>query len=335
MRLGTIFSTAWEITRKQRPLWVFGFLASLLGFPVLVDAFHVPPLNEAYLHTMSHTTITPGWRPQSFWGQVMAIMPERTAMAVNAAEVAIFFATIALFVTFFALGEGALLNGTVRALNGETLNAGDLWAAARRFFWRIFFFPWPVGFVFSMIVIGSGLLIAFAAVQYSGWIALIGVPLLPVFFVTAWLITIYIHLGNGAIAIEDLSLWKAMRRAWEVWKPHFWLVMLTAFALDVTMWLVSTALSYAALIGVLALSLALQMGGTTLVVWFVNHPAILVLASLLLILGGRAILAIFLAPVVTFTTVGWGLLYSWLSGNWPLPPVASPSEAMPAPQNTA
>ncbi len=313
--LTAIFAQAWDITRRRRALWLFGFLAALLGVPTmptrlmprwadLRKGFSPMPPGAAPLPQPAA-----GWQPQAFWKQVFTAMPPHTAAALSMIKMMVALVFIILFYALLATGTGALLWGAAQAARGETWRVGDLWAAARRFFWRIFFFPWPAMLLLFILTTSGGVFLAAAAWGGAAWAGLLAMLFYPLFMVIAWLVNIYIQLGNSAIAIENLSLWDAMSRAWEVWKAHFWKVLLVALML----WLVGEATwvvaGYLAALGYTVLGLLLQEGGRALVAWFVVHPALAIAADSLIFLSSKLLLALLVAPVKTFVLVGWTLLY--------------------------
>ncbi len=332
MRLSTILRTALEITQRRRDLWRFGFLIALLGSPMLMNTFMLPPLSGHYLQTTSpQAWRTSGWQPPSFWLELMRRTTPREARVLTLSLMGAALLMFAVFYAFSVRGKAALLRGLLADVNGEMATARELWDEARRFFWRLVFFPLPAVLIFGVAM--SGLSLFFGALSLRGG-TVVGFLLLVPFLIAslggAWLLSIYFRLGDGAVALEDLPYWDAISRPWPLWKPHFWWVLLVAFVLSLVQWVVDTVLFYIASAAMLGLNWLLAIGPSGMVTWFAAHPVVLFLAAFLLMLAGKLMLAVALTPVMVFITVSWGLLYLGLLERWPVTHQGSPAAAPPS-----
>ncbi len=331
MRLWTtILSQAWEITRQRRALWRFGFLAALLGSPLLLNAFQAPPLSGDYLqNTPSRALTMTGWQPQTLWLKVFTALPPHTALSMAEAMAV---STLALMLAFYGLsvlGKAALLHSVASHHRRAPLRPSALWAESRRFFWRLFLFPLPATLVFGLAAVSAGVLVGLVA-WWAGLVAaVIAVPLLGALVLLAWLLHIYVELGSSAIVLENRTFRQALVQGWKAWKARFWQVVMVALVLSIIQWVIATVLFYLGSILMLALGVLLQMWEATLIPWFLAHPFVLAAASTGLMLSGKLVLAAVLAPVATFVLASWGLLYQALvQPEAPLPAV--PAQTRPS-----
>ena len=334
MNVIKILSAAWEITRRRRDLWFFGFLTAMLGSPMLVNAFLTPPMSKNALQNIP-TNAMPmaGWQPPTFWRKVMLGMDSHTATYVALWFALATLAMMTIFYVLFVAGEAALFHALLADPHGEPPSLRSQWAEAHPFFWRLFFFPLPAGLLFGIAVVGLGAFAAALTLSMGALGILLLIPLFLLAFLGGWLLTIYFRLGAGAIVLEGLPFWEALDRPWRLWKQHFWVVLLMGLVLEVILWVASTVLFYITSLFMLGLSVLLEGVAPTLVPWFIAHPAILLTAGTLLMLGGKTLLAFALAPVMTWVITAWGLTYLALLGRWPAPDTAAYASA--APQNTA
>ncbi len=325
MNVGKILSAAWEIARRQRSLWLFGYLAALVGAPTEATyprgwALLMKTLSRANPGSRPPRFVQGGgWQPLDFWRGVLQAMPEHTAKAVGNAHTVSMLGVLLLFYALFALGAGGVLFGAAQHLRGETPTRQHLWGAARRFFWRLFFFPVPVVLIFVIALAGLGMCLVGVAMQAGAVVAGLALILFGIVMVVSWLVGVYVQLGETAVVVDDLSLWGALGRAETLWRKHFWRAALVALVLWLIQKIAWQVVGFVISWGVAFLGVLLQFGGQTLVGWFAAHPALTVVTSIGLAVGSKALAALPLAPVVTFTLAGWVLLYRALSGFEPQP----------------
>lgn len=332
MPLGEIVNTALKLTLRRRDLWFFGFLIALLGSPLLMNTFATPPLSGNYLQTTPPQALNAsGWQPPAVWRQIMSSVSPHEALLIATSLTGIMIVMLIVFYAFAVVGKAAVLRSLVADLHGEALRGRRLLKETRRFFWRMFAYPWPAVLLFGIGVGGLGIFMGALAMQAGavGGVLLL-IPFLIATVVVAWLTFTYFHLGDGAVVIEDLPYWDAISRPWSLWKAHFWPVLLVALVLSVGQWVIDALLSYAATALMFLATLLFRANLTALVPWLIAHPGMLITLASLFMLIGKIMLAVILAPVMVFITVSWGLTYLALLKRWPLPHPDHPAAATPA-----
>ncbi len=138
MNVGKILSEAWEIARRRRGLWLFGYLAALLGAPTEATYPRGWVLLMKTLSRPNPGSRPPqfvqggGWQPLDFWRGVLQAMPEHTAKAVGNAHTVSMLGVLLLFYALFALGAGGVLFGAARPSTGAAKRRRGSTFGARR-----------------------------------------------------------------------------------------------------------------------------------------------------------------------------------------------------------
>ncbi len=208
---GEVLSRAWRITWKYKVLWLFGILA--VGFSQgfnIVNQF----VNRG-IQMVAFGPTPPELR--SIFGDLRDFPFE----VVIVAGVLVFLVFLIATMVFSAIGEIACILGVRRAdLDADRLTFGGLLRDSMPFFWRVL----GLNLLVSLTVFVVMLLIMLPAILLS--IVTFGLGMLCIFPLFCLLIPFSYVLGViilqaiNALVIEDLGVFAAIRRGWEVSKAN-------------------------------------------------------------------------------------------------------------------
>jgi hypothetical protein len=221
MNYSEVLQSAWKIVWKHKILWLFGLLASCgqgrggggsggnsnfsnsAGRQNNNFNFNIPGL-EGLGRQIEQITQSP-----EFWLYVAGIV---------LALICLGFILSLLFAAIGTMGKIGLIQGTILADTGaERLSFGQLWRASTPYFWRVFLLNILLGFV--GLALGLILIIPFVLVT----ILTLGCGLLlliPLMIVIGWFITVLIEQTVIAIVMENLGIFDALARAWNLIRSH-------------------------------------------------------------------------------------------------------------------
>ena len=241
---GEILTRAGQLIWRQRVLWLFGFLAgcgqssgssfrfnsSSFKPPTSSDPFPtLPPEAEEWFRRLQPNLV---WVSQHLWLVFLIVIT--------------FVLGVWIITDFFnVVGKVGLIRGTFQAeRQGAPLVAGQLFNEGVRYFWRMIglavFSDIPgliglvaltVGFVLFLANANTGpdsgeALIA-GAVTFVGSVAVCACLLIPVIFVAR----LIIRQAENALVLEDLSIWPAFQRGWQVFRNHLGQILIMEFLL--------------------------------------------------------------------------------------------------------
>lgn len=213
------FSHGWQIAWRQHSLWPLGLFAAILGQMGLVDI-----LTQLWFTAR-------GYRPGEGWLLLFSLLKE--GLSGGAVPVSMFgwiaflgtvFLAIGLFFLFVSVvSQGALADIASRSIKRKKLNnVGDSWHVGVTHFWKVFFVN-----ILKKITLA---LVGLSVVAFSAPI-LFSTGGSPIFFLLIFLFSSFFGISVSLLAIytllyivvEDLSLFRAMVSAWQLFLRH-WLV---------------------------------------------------------------------------------------------------------------
>ncbi len=219
MDYGEILSTAWKTAWKHKVIYGFG----LLGMAV--------PALMVFL----------------MGGFFAFSTPQELENAFDAGQGSfgiIFFGLLLLLnlvsLVFSALSNAGTYKGTLQALDGaDRLPFGNLWEAS-----------WPyIGRIAGLfLLIGLGGAVVFAVPALLGMVTagvafLCILPMMIVLVPLGILMYLTIQLGMAAIVGDDLGLFAALKRAWELIRRKFWPLALMTVILYLAQMMVGMVIS--------------------------------------------------------------------------------------------
>ena len=223
MDIGFVLRRAWEITWKNKVLWIFGILASCSS------GGGGPNFNLNYRQQPSSTgKFELPFQIQRFFNN---LTQAQITLLIVAGILAILLLVI-ISVFLGTIGRIGLIRGTLKAeASDERLAFGELFRSSLPFFWRVFLLNLIVG-ILTAVAIGGLLVLGFL-----GTIATLGVglicliPLICLLIPVVWFINLVLRQATIAIVIEDAKMMDGLSRGWEVIKSNFgsifvmWLIL--------------------------------------------------------------------------------------------------------------
>jgi hypothetical protein len=315
---GEVLTRAWQIVWKFKVLWIFGILAGCArggggnggggknGFDF--SSPHVPPGMERLFQNISNH-------------------------AIGYTLIAIALLCVIWIVALFlgAIGRIGLIRGAAQADGGaERLIFGQLFSESMPYFWRMFglslIIALPVLILVTIIVAGLFAFFIPLAVSSSstgetprlGFLAIIPIfagcmcLLVPVLLVVG----LIIRQAENAIVLEEMRVFPALSRGWEVFRKNLAPILLMAIILWVIS-IVAGLIIALPIVGVaIPTALAFAIGGA-------RRMAPLALLGLCLCIYIPVSMALN-GILTSYTQSAWTLTYRRLTGSNPPAPVVEP-----------
>lgn len=223
MDYGKVLSKAWQIIWKYKILWLFGFLANCGG-----NSSSTPNSNSNNTDiNFSYDSGDIGNLPPGvaeFFNNIERIF-EQYADRIAIGVVVLVLLVLLLSLIAFAIriyGQVGLVRGALKAEGDEPekLTFGEIHEEVKPFFWRLLGLQLLL-FVASLVLVLIIVLpfILLTAVTFG--IALIClIPLICLTVPIGWAITVIIQQAIVAMLVEDLDIWQALQRGWDVVRNH-------------------------------------------------------------------------------------------------------------------
>ncbi len=330
-----ILSRAWQIFKRQRALWLFGFLSACTGGTY--GRIAMPGFNFQMPSFSSHSGMGQGSQnlpPEvERWARTLAAIPERTWIFIAVGFLALLLTWMIVALLVRSLADPTLLRGALRdAHEPRPLTFSEAWNEGKRFFWRVAGFYLLIGgggAVLALVVSVSALLIT---VLTLGIGILCLVPLLLLLIPLAWLVELYLEIALLALVVEDLPLLDAFGRGWTVLKRNFWNAVLMGLLLTVIHWGVGLV------IGIIFVILAVPTFGPLVgfgIALQGHYLALLMLVGFLLLAVLLLVIGVLTGMLQTYLQSAWVLAYLHFIGGEPQPQeTTSPAGAPAAPEST-
>lgn len=214
-----------------------------------------------------------------------------------------------LVVFLSTIGRIGLIQGTLRAEQGETaLSFGDLFDASLPYFWRVFGLNLLVGLALGLLIFLGVIVGIFFSVITFGIALLCLIPLICVLVPLAWLVQVVLEQANVALVVEDLNIPDALQRGWEVFREHLGTMIVMGLILILGAGVVTLVISAPLAAVVVPAITAVALGGEQAIRGGVLIAALCFVAYLpvLLVLAGI---------VRAYVGAAWSLTYLRLTGQ--------------------
>lgn len=257
-----VFTRAGKITWKYKILWIFGMLASCGqqgssgNSGSSSSSLDTNPFSPEMTNQMSNfIEAVETWFDQNLWILYVFIL----------------FVLIMIALQVFAslVGTAGLMRGVVHAEKGEEqIYFGELFSESLKYFWRLF----GVSFLFAIPVIlflGIAVLIIFVSGESLDNDAVGGVFIFLFISGFCCLIPFLIIAGFYgrqvclAITIEDIGIFPAFARAWEVFIKNILGLILVAIILFIGSAIIGLLISLPAFIVLVPLMISFMEGNIT------------------------------------------------------------------------
>lgn len=236
MNFGEILSRAWNIIWKHKVLWLFGVLASCSqrsssgggggggGSSMQTSGGNnwngeVPRgLQEFFFNLERFFNQIEGW-------EIVGIV---------AGIIFVFLLLWLLFLALGTIGRIGLIQGTIESEeDAEKLTFGGLFKSGKPFFWRIL----GLNLLISLAALALAMVLIIPLVLLTVFTFGVGLlclmPLLCLLVPTGWLIQVIIQQANIALIVEDLNIFEAIQRGWDVFRANWGNLVVMALILGI------------------------------------------------------------------------------------------------------
>lgn len=298
---GEVLTRAWEITWKYKVLWIFGILVGCSnggggggsggggnsGYSTEPSDFDVPPELERFIYQMENFV---DWAVENWWIFIVSGL--------------ILLVAIVLSVFLGTIGRIGLIKGSHEAEQGaETLAFGELFSTSMPYFWRVFGLSFLIGLAFLLLFVPIILIGALTA--GLGFLCLL--PLICLLIPVGMAVGIIIEQANRAIVLENLSIFDALQRGWEIARANVWTLIVMALILFGITLVLGLVIALPIFIIVFPTIFAFAMGeGQSLTPLYVAGACICLYAPVSWLLNGI---------ITTYTQSAWTLTYMRLTQN--------------------
>jgi len=307
---GEVLSKAWRIIWKFKVLWIFGILAGC-------SAGSGTPSNSVQYQFNNGDM---PYRFQQFYNNI----PDWQIALGIALIVGLFLILFILAIVLSTVGRIGIVRGTLEADAGATrLTFGELFNGSFPYFWRVFGLNLLFGlliFLAVFLLVGFGILAAIVTLGI-GLICLI--PLICLLAPLGWFVSVIIEQANAALVVDDLGVFDAVRRGWQVVRDNLGETILMGLILIIGGGIVGFL--FALPFGIFAIPLiaSLATGTSSSLAWGAGISILCVVLYLPVLLVLSGILRAYIGS-------SWTLTYLRLTGRTPVPPAAEMPQVEPA-----
>lgn len=328
---GDIITRAWQITWRNRGLWILGILASCISGQ--------GGGNGSNFNFSNNTGNSSGNLPSGFERMIEEFAPMAVGLSIGLVCVILLLSVI--FLVLGWVGRGGLIGGARLAEANGHVSFAEGWSAGTRNVGRLFGLWLFTGLPFLIIgliifiaflvlvvgAIGSGGARELETLLVGGFVtfALCLIPLLCILGLANIVANILNHMGTLAAVIEDRSGLDALRRGWEVLRSNLLSFLILGVIIVVLGWIFGFVIALPLIIAVVPVIIGVAAG---------------IAADNEAILGSGLIFA--LACCAVYSPVLWvlqGIFETWAWSAWTLiygkliapPPPAAPASFEPAP----
>lgn len=342
MDIGTTLSRAFKIVLKHRALWLLGFLASLAGS--IGNAFNFNPPSSSFSPAGPGDSLSP--ELERFFDQL-----SQNAGVIFAGLAGLLCVTLVISIVLWLvsiIASGGLVGGVQQIEETGTTTFGSAWSVGISKFWPLLGLNVLLALpgiallalflvLLVLVLFGNSLALSDAAAtgDERAAVASLGGALLLICGggVLACIGLIYLLLasalqvfGERAIVIENLGVFDALRKGWEVFRNNLGNIILIAllmFVISIVVGFVTAivaGLLFAPVLAGILLSVSSEgsVGTATIVLGVLTFTVVIIIS------------AIIAALFTVFYSTTWTLAYRQFTGRG-LSPVAT----TPAPLPTA
>lgn len=306
---GNLLSKAWQITWKNKWLWLLGFFAGL-GSNGSVNF-------NSRVNTSIGPNGTPELPPQM--QQMMDQFRRPEVLGVVLTIGCLFLLIVLALIVLHVISRGGLIGGIRLADDNGQVSLGEAWALGLRYFWRVL--GLEILQIVPVLLVVIVLVIAFVILGIAtfGLGVLCILPLICILAILAIPYNLVFWLAGFSLILEETGVFDSVKRGWEMFKANLVPVLLVGFMLFILLFIVGLI----SLIPVAVIILPAMLS-------FMNDPRNpnlgLLIGSGLALLCLIPIFWVVHAILTTWVYSVWTLLYRKLSGLAPQAPVVPVSQ---------
>lgn len=206
MDFGGILTRAWQITWKHKGLWVLGILASCASG------------GSGGNGGRSGSSLNYSFSGNEFpeLQRTLETVPEGTWIAIALGLLCLVFFLALLFWALGALGQSGLIAGFKAAEDGDEVTLSSAIQMGTKVFWKVLIIQVIVGFA-SFLAILVLLLFGIGGTVLTLGLGLICLlPLICILIPIGIAVGVYTTFVKVALVVEELDIFSAFSRAWEV-----------------------------------------------------------------------------------------------------------------------
>jgi hypothetical protein len=316
MNYGEILSKAWKIIWKFKVLWLFGLLASCgessgggsgnSNFNFNNNNFQNNGQSQQYDRFFEQFGRNPG--------QIFEQIPVWVWLAIGVGLILM----VLIFAAVAAIGRAGLIRGALDADEGvEHLPLGELFSKAAPYFLRVFglyFVLGIIGLIIGVVVAVVAILLAVATLGI-GMLCLI--PLICVLVPVGWAINIWIEQSTIAIVAENMGIFEAFGKGWELLRKHPGPLVIMSLVLNIGEGIVNFVISLPLLLALVPLIAGVAFGASTKNTTAMSTGVIIAIVFACLYMP---VMLAFRSIIIAYVKTAWTLTYRRLTQQ----PVAVP-----------
>ena len=306
MDFGAVLKKAWEITWKNKGLWILGILAGCSASG-----------------RGNNGQAASGFRGYNFGGgqlpegqfqglpeleRFFSRVDEGTWIAVALAVLGVILVLALVFLVLGVIGQGGLIAGFAGADDGHSIALGEAFNLGMQNFWKLLgirVVVWAAGLIVG-ITVAIGVVAVAIGTLGIGLLCLI--PLICLLIPLAWGVDAYIILAMVAAVEEGIGVFDAFRKAWEIVRANLGPVIVMALILILGGGILSAVLGIPFIGVVVPAILGFALGSET------SIYSGLAISGLCLVVA-IPIFIVLIGVLTTYTTGAWTLTYRRLTGK--------------------
>ncbi len=295
-----ILSQSWQLTKKYKWLWWFGFFASLISSTGEIDSL-MQNQNLAnapqFLNQLKDSVVN--WDVESIFdgiGQSFSAAPLATLIASL-----IFLGLVFLFVWLGVTSQGALIDAAARFYQKKKLDFSTCFAKGKEKFWSLFGLNIVINIIlyFALIILALPFAVIYLATNSTAAMVILTILAFIILTPIAIILAFVLKYAFSYIVVENEPAWPAFVKAWKLFLNN---------------WLISIEMAFIIFIINLAVGLSLVFG---LLVLSLPFAAMIVVATTIgsnaLFNLALAVAIILLALIILFTA---GILTAFQYSSW-------------------
>ena len=304
-----ILKKAWEITRQNKFLWIFGFLAAALAgnggvYEIFIKGFERATSQGEILSQKTNWL----WNLGIFTFPRLEEIYEKAPLFVSLfwiISLAVLI-VLGLIIYFSITSRGALISCVKKITGKRKTDFGDGWTAGVKFFWPIF----GLNVLARTLIFGLLVLITIPAMFFItgggggfAWNLFFYILTFVVFTGLALFISFMTIYSSSFVVIDNLTFFEAIRASWRLFIGN-WLV-------SIEMALILFLITLGVGVGIIIFSALCFIPVSLLLVAFayLELSACFWLVIFLAVLGWIAALCFLGAALSTFQFSAWTLLF--------------------------
>jgi hypothetical protein len=303
MDIGEVLSKAWHIIWKNKVLWIFGILAGCTAGN---------GSSPSYQFSRSDF----GYRSQQFFNNI----PDWQIWLGLALLIGLALVIIFVIILLSTIGRIGIIRGTMQADTGQTnLRFGELFNGSFPYFWRVFGLNLLIFLIIFVVILIFFGFFALAAAVTLGIALICLIPLLCLIIPIGWFVSIIIEQANAALVVDNIGVFEALSRGWNVVKDNLGETLIMGLILGIGGAIVGFLIGLPFIIIFLPVLTALFFNASR------SLPVGIGVSLICLILYLPVLLALN-GALRSYIGSAWALTYMRLTGRTALPAVVEPPE---------